>query len=134
MFCAVCAGQQLAKVNMPTALGMLVSNFKFELTPEARPHQGVSLTRMRVHHSIQVKQDMGLPPLVKIFCQVFFMVRVSSYMPGVHADKALPYARRKGHDIGLECWFAQHRPCSTHTLCCAAVRAHRGQETLKRSW
>ncbi|KAK9835968.1 hypothetical protein WJX81_002349 [Elliptochloris bilobata] len=29
-----CVGQQLAKVNMPTALGMLVSNFKFELTPE----------------------------------------------------------------------------------------------------
>ena len=36
MVCCRHAGQQLAKVNMPTALGMLVSHLKFELTPEAR--------------------------------------------------------------------------------------------------
>lgn len=29
-----CAGQQLARVNLPTALAMFVSTFKFELMPE----------------------------------------------------------------------------------------------------
>lgn len=32
--CCALAGQQLAKVNMPTALAMLISAFKFELAPE----------------------------------------------------------------------------------------------------
>ena len=42
------AGQQLAKVNMPTALGMLVCHLKFELTPEARTALLLLRNRLRL--------------------------------------------------------------------------------------
>ncbi len=49
-----CLGQQLARMNVPTAIAMFVANFKLELTPEvgsiSHPNQEISISAGNLVH------------------------------------------------------------------------------------